>query len=360
MKGKDKKRVGLLGLTSRALMLVAAGCLVLSYLSVFVNPAKAWFMTLFGLFFVPFLLLNVFLLVWAAVRRSRAILIPLLALIPAFFLTGRFIQFTEPEETAGDGIKIVSYNVGRFALSAKRLHLENRQACADSVFRFLRAQQADIICLQEFHWRDAGEIKARLAKEFPGYNAEYFVFTDRSGCYGNVTLSRFPSRGKGKLDFDKSSNLAIWSEYDVDGTRMRVYNCHFQSYNISFSRILRALRSDYKQTVRDTEERMKASIILRPEQVNAVLNDIAGAPVPSVITGDFNDNPLSYTYRRLSHGRKDSFVEAGKGSGATYALLRPFLRIDYILYPDAYHAVAHQVPHCRYSDHYPVIASIQP
>ena len=44
---------------------MAAALLVMSYASAFVNPAKAWYMMLPGLFFFPFALLNVFLLVWA-------------------------------------------------------------------------------------------------------------------------------------------------------------------------------------------------------------------------------------------------------------------------------------------------------
>ncbi|HAY18678.1 MAG TPA: hypothetical protein DCY24_05705, partial [Rikenellaceae bacterium] len=60
---------------------------------------------------------------------------------------------------------------------------------------------------------------------------------------------------------------------------------------------------------------------------------------------------MSHTYNRLKKGRKDSFVEAGKGFGATYSFLWPFIRIDYILYPSHFSAVSHTVPHVRYSDH---------
>ena len=55
------------GITNRVLMLMAAALLVMSYASVFVNPAKAWYMMLPGLFFFPLALLNVFLLVWAII-----------------------------------------------------------------------------------------------------------------------------------------------------------------------------------------------------------------------------------------------------------------------------------------------------
>ena len=56
---------------------------------------------------------------------------------------------------------------------------------------------------------------------------------------------------------------------------------------------------------------------------------------------------------------KDTFVEAGKGFGATYTTLWPFIRIDYILYPSHFKAVSNHIPKLKYSDHYPVVAEIQ-
>ena len=102
---------------------------------------------------------------------------------------------------------------------------------------------------------------------------------------------------------------------------------------------------------------MRRSILQRPQQVDAVIKDVDECPVRSVVLGDFNDNPLSYTVYRLSRGRLDTFVQAGKGFGATFRTLWPFLRIDYILYPRDLQAVSYEVPKVKYSDHYPVIAT---
>ena len=60
------------GLTSRVLMLIVAGLLVLSYASIIVNPAKVWFISLIGIFFIPLSILNLFLLLWALKRRSKS------------------------------------------------------------------------------------------------------------------------------------------------------------------------------------------------------------------------------------------------------------------------------------------------
>lgn len=203
------------------------------------------------------------------------------------------------------------------------------------------------------------KVRSYLSSKMPGYDIKYFVNINKRGCYGNVTLSRYPALTKGKIDFERSANLALYSDYDIGGTTLRVYNCHFQSYNISLTRLASSLESDYKKAMKDTEEKMRKSIVRRPKQVDDVMRNIESCPVEAIVTGDFNDNPMSYTYYRLSRRMKDSFEEAGIGTGYTFSKMRPFLRIDYILFPERFNAVGHTVLHRDYSDHYPVEAIIK-
>ena len=351
------------GLTSRVLMLIVAGLLILSYASIVVNPAKVWFISLIGIFFIPLSALNILLLLWAVKRKSKSFVIPLLAIMPAFFFVGRYIRIdSEEDEIArmshtGNTLKVVSYNVGRFALDQGEF--SSRSDCADSVFAFILEQDPDIICLQEFHMADADNIRSLLRKRMSDYHAEYYMFPTGSGAFGNVTLSRIPVKGKGVIKFEESANLAIYTDYDLDGRKFRVYNCHFESYNISMSGLLKAMVSRDRTVFSETGNKMKASITRRPKQVDKVFSNIENCPVDAFVCGDFNDNPMSYTYYRMTRGRKDAFMEAGDGFGATYASLWPVLRIDYILFPEKFEAVSHDIPRVPYSDHYPVITEIE-
>lgn len=358
-KGKKKRGTTFFGITARTLMMIAASMLVLTYVSVFFNPAKAWVMTIIGLLFAPLAALNLFLLLWSVARRSKAIVIPLVALLPSLIVIGRYYQFKAGgAEDAGNAVTVVSYNVGRFSSAAKRLGVKSNEECADSVVHYLRSLNADIICLQEFYMKDVNKVKSFMKENFKGYEAEYYVYPDSKGCYGNVTLSRYHIQNKGTLDFDESANLAISCDCTINGTKLRIYNCHFQSYSISLSHIVNNIRGDYKEAVRYAENKLRYSIGLRPKQVDMVMDSIEDCPVESMVVGDFNDNPTSYTYHRLCRERKDTFVEAGKGAGATYAFLFPFLRLDYILYPKSCSAVSHKVDRVRWSDHYPIISKI--
>lgn len=350
------------GLTNRVLLLIAALLLVVSYLSMVINPAKLWLMSLAGLMFVPFLLLNLFLLVWAFMRRSKAFVIPLLAIIPAMFFLGRYAHFRgdeEPPLVAQDKVlKVVTWNVGRFSLSQSSSGVSGFEQCADSVFAYIREQNPDIVCLQEFKIKDSRRIKQYLKKKMPGYHSEYYVFTSSNGSAGNLTLSRLPVRNRGVVKFDGGTNLAIFSDYEYAGKVFRVYNCHFESYNISFSGIARAMMKQDKEVFAETGGKMKRSISRRPKQVDQVFNDIESCPVESFVCGDFNDNPMSYTYCRMMRDRQDTFVEAGDGFGATYSRLWPMLRIDYVLCPKSCTVVSHETPRVKLSDHYPVITEI--
>jgi endonuclease/exonuclease/phosphatase family metal-dependent hydrolase len=160
------------------------------------------------------------------------------------------------------------------------------------------------------------------------------------------------------IKFDGGTNLAIFSDYEYAGKVFRVYNCHFESYNISFSGIVRAMMKQDKDVFAETGGKMKRSISRRPKQVDQVFNDIESCPVESFVCGDFNDNPMSYTYSRMMRDRQDTFVEAGDGFGATYSRLWPMLRIDYVLCPKSCTVVTHETPKVKLSDHYPVITEI--
>ena len=358
-----KKKYRIFGITSRFLMLIVAALLALSYLSIVINPAKLWPVSLSGIFYVPLMTVNLLLLLWAFKRRSRSFVIPLLALIPSFFFIGRYVQLggesVEADPETSDVVKIVSWNVGRFALHDSKAGISGTEQCVDSIFSFIRSQNPDIICLQEFSIGSKEEVRKYLKQRFEGYNVDYYLFPEKGRSFGNLTLSRLPVEGKGRIRFEESANLAIYTDHLFGERRFRVYNCHFESYNISLTGLVKAVAMRDSTMMAQTGTKVKRSITRRPKQVDQVFDDIENCPLDAFVCGDFNDNPMSYTYYRMTRGRKDAFIEAGKGFGATYSLMWPMLRIDYILFPENGSALSHDIPKLPYSDHYPVITEIE-
>lgn len=342
--------------TSRTAMIIMAALLVLSYLFSYLNPEHYWLLTIFGLAFIPLALINVVLLCWALSRKSKSLFIPLLALLPALFYVGRYVQFSGepdcgPATEEEDRIKLVSWNVGRFSSDEDR---KGQEICAQEVYAWLQEQDPDLICLQEVWLENVDRVRAYFKSRMPGYHFKYYLAQGRHGAFGNVTLSRFPIVGGGKIKFEKSANMAIYTDIRTEKGIFRIYNCHFESYNISLPHLIKSLANDHEKALKETGDKLEASISRRPAQVNRVMDSIFSSELPSIVCGDFNDSPMSYTYNRLMKGRQDAFVEAGTGFGATYRFLWPALRIDYALFPEHYTVCGHDIPKIGYSDHYPV------
>ena len=336
------------------LALVVAVALLLSYLALFFNPTDYPVLMFFGLYFIPILLLNLLVLLIALVKYQRSLLIPILALIPTLFLADRFVKFgREEQELTGKPVKVLTYNLGRYAAGGRRV---TSNESISGIRRLLAEQDADIVCLQEFAVSDTTSLITYLP-EYP-YRARHLFKGNR--YFGNLTLSRYPIRHVESLTFPDSRNLSLVTDIDVAGQQIRVYNCHLESYSISFTALVKRLfrKSHFKDEMVQVHGKVREATRRRSAQVDAVLQNEAASPYPSLVCGDFNDTPISYTYHRLIQTKKDSFAEAGTGFGATYSVLWPMLRVDYILLPQEYTADRHETLRVPWSDHYPVTTLI--
>ena len=387
-KGKNssgRKRSPLLfGITFRAILIVAAAAMFLSYASVYINPAKFALPLFFGLYFVPILAINLLLFILAALRRSASAWISVVALLPALLYSELFVKIGHAEEAHKEGIelKIETYNVGMFSSSEDGL---SRERCRMEIGKHIAAEAPHIICLQEFF----AESYTQADTIFSAYPyRHYHLFKARNGkLFGNIILSKFPMGEKGRISFKGSTNLSIFADIEHYGRTLRVYNNHLESYNVSFTALahkfaellkdndgniipateeersaafseLEAARDELTKDIVETHEKMKGTFIRRSEQVERIIGHINQTQHNTIICGDFNDTPMSYTYHTLAKQRKDTFKEAGSGFGATFAPVWPLLRIDYMLVPDVTQCLNHTILKIPLSDHYPVSAEV--
>lgn len=333
---------------------VAAGSLVVAYLALFSNPVRHPVPMFFGLYFIPILLANLLLLLWGIFRRRAALLIPVAALLPTLLLADRFVKLgREEQRPEGRPIKVLSYNLGRYDAGGKGVTPTESVA---GIRRYLAEQDADVVCLQEFAAKDTASLSVYLP-QYP-YRAKHLFKGDR--YFGNLTLSKYPIREIASLTFPDSRNLSLVTDIEAEGRTIRVYNCHLESYSLSFTALVKRLsgKESFTDEVVQVHERLRDATRRRSTQVAALLESEAQSPWPSLVCGDFNDTPVSYTYHRLIRTKKDSFVESGKGFAATYSLLWPMLRLDYILLPQEYTAEGHRTDRIPWSDHYPIVTNI--
>ena len=338
------------------LALAFAAALLLAEAATVVNPSRAWFLSLIGFCFVPLVLICFLLFITALFRRSRMAWLLLLSLVIAVFFIGRTFRFSTPSATGQRGPSVMSYNVGLFANAASGA--SSRLDLADSVAAYIRSVGADVVCLQEFYLPNSVNEKRWLASRFPDYRADYYTLTGQNGTAGCVTLSRYPVIRKGKIPFEGSTNMALYTDIDAGGEVFRIYNCHLQSYNMSIPFIFSSVRSEEK--MEESGRKFRRFILARAKQVDSLVADMKECQVRSFAVGDFNDMPVSYTYSRLIKGRKDAFKMARRGFVGTFSALLRLMRIDYILYPDGLDATSYAIDRVKYSDHYPLLVSFKP
>lgn len=353
---KRVKRSTFFHLFYRAIVVISAISIAISYLSVFINPSVFTAPLFFGLYFIPLVFLNLLLLIISLIKRSSTAWIPFIALLPAILLAELFIRWGDIEQGAdGQELKICTYNVGLFVQGRDKM---SSLDAITGIKEMVKKENPHILCFQEYLTKEI----STLQEQFPQYPyLTYHLFTGRGGVqFGNVTLSQYPIVESGKITFKRSTNLCIWSDIEVDDRVLRVYNTHLESHSISFTALLKRVRENRKvsEEIYTLHDKVAVTFKRRSLQVDSLIKHIEATALPSIVCGDFNDTPISYTYRVLSRNRVDTFKESGKGFSSTYSLLWPLLRIDYILTPKEIWSAKLTTNRVNYSDHYPVIAHL--
>ncbi|MDO9612922.1 MAG: endonuclease/exonuclease/phosphatase family protein, partial [Bacteroidota bacterium] len=106
--------------------------------------------------------------------------------------------------------------------------------------------------------------------------------------------------------------------------------------------------------------KFKDALIKRAEQAATLRQSISESPYPVIVCGDFNDTPVSFTYRTVKGDLKDSFTQSGKGTANTYNGKLPSFRIDYILYSPNFTSFNFKVSNLNHSDHFPISCDLFP
>jgi endonuclease/exonuclease/phosphatase family metal-dependent hydrolase len=105
-------------------------------------------------------------------------------------------------------------------------------------------------------------------------------------------------------------------------------------------------------------QKMKLAFTRRGEQARIVREILDKSPRPSVICGDFNDVPNSYTYFHIRKNWQDVFLSKSVGIGRTYLDVAPTLRIDYILPDKQFNIMQFDMVDENLSDHLMLITDV--
>lgn len=336
--------------------LAAAIALMGAYIARYINPNTFVVPSLLGLAYPYLLLANLLLLLYWTARLKRTVFLHLAVFalgIPSFL--GYYGVNRRPApEPAGD-IDILSYNIRYF----DRYDWNGVGDTKAKLLAFLNHHEFDILCLQEIPARGSG---GEAAEYLDRIRPDFYRYIQRS----MAIFSRYPILVSEEIPFpEESTGTGIYCDVLFGVDTIRVFDIHLESYKLGkkerrFVReISRGESHDVSGGVKNIVSRLTAGNKNRATQAVFVKSEIAKSPYPVIVGGDFNDTPLSYTYRIVAKGLSDSFLEKGRGLGNTYIGEFPSFRIDYLLHSHEYEAISYNRDTVTLSDHYPISCSLR-
>ena len=331
-----------------------------------IDPEYTWALPMLGLV-APWLYLMTLLLAlyWVVRwRLKRAALMGLACLFGLFSVSlfwrpdahRRELQrkydknFSYPRSA----FKVLSYNVRFFYNDAG-------ESSADSVAALIERLNPDIVCLQEYY-PDLASRSERMMRLMEEYHTVQ-IAPETGQWHRQAILSRFKILRSGYIMRPK---IAVWADLLIREDTVRVVNNHLQSTGIT------AFDSEYltghaylldtarEEKLRSIVSRFHDNCVVRADEADTIRGHLDSlAPALQILCGDFNDTPLSYTYRTLARGLNDAFSEAGEGFSHTFRGFFDALRIDYIFSSDGFETLSYEVPEVPHSDHLPVLVRLK-
>lgn len=298
------------------------------------------FFSFFQLFTPVILGVNIFFLIFWLLKDWKWSLLSIFSVGVAYFVFGTFYKLGGESDLKGP-LSLMSYNVKGF----NRYGWIPIPDAGDSIVNFVKKENPDILCIQEF-----SRTRYKDFEQYP-FKAETPSNARRSV---QVIFSKYKIVGEGTLNPPGTRNNTIYADILLKKDTIRVYNVHLQSFkidpeNTDFSRA----RSGklYKRMLTTFNEQLHQAKLLRKH--------LKDCPFEVIVSGDFNNSQFSNVYRILAKGMSDSFLSEGKGLGKTYSLNGLPMRIDYIFTSERFETTAHNNFNVKYSDHYPVMASVK-
>jgi len=344
------------------LNIVFAILLILSYLSVHISPDKIPFLALFGLLFPFLLIINFIFLFFRIYKKNAHFLISLIAILLGInhILSFFAVNVKSNHQKSENSIKIMSYNVRMFDL----YNWSGDTNTGNKIVDLIKKENADIICLQEFYSSRKKKWTQKIINSLQ--IKDYIISSKNKSTYsGNAIFSKYPIVNEGFVGY-ANNQKCIYADIKKGNDTIRIYSIHLASIhldrdNYKFMKNIKINienKNENIEGVKDISGKLLQAYKKRSHEVDAIFPHIIESPYEKIVCGDFNDIPISYTYRKIKGDLKDSFIETSFGIGNTYAGSLPFFRIDYIFHSSKFNSINHKRLKKELSDHYPIVSTI--
>ena len=343
-----------------AVNILIALLLIFSCYGSLVAPIGRWpFASLSGLAFPMLYLLNfIFLILWLFSWKKGTI-VPIVTMLICIAPTLKFfpLHFSKSKEVQEPYITVVSYNTEGFGLD------DNKEwTLKNPVVNYILDLKADIIFLQEAN----PTIVKKISRDKNITDIYPYVCTPTSINY-QACISKYPILHNEAIAFEKSNNGFQYLRILVGSDTLAVYNIHLQSNKLNeeiteyqnFSK--NPNDSAYYAVSKKVVKKLLQSTSMRADQARNIA-DLARNETAkyTIVCGDFNDTPLSYSYHLFDRFMYNVYAKSGSGMGITYHEHKLYYRIDHIFCSKNITPLYTWIDRVQKdSDHYPVISKIR-
>lgn len=291
---------------------------------------------------VPFLLSAhlAFILYWIFVGFKKQVFLSVFCILLSIIFSAFPYEFNKKVISSNDELSLMTYNVHLF----NKYNWINKDNIATNIMDFIHKNDPDILVFQEY------SPSAKVSFNYP-YKA--VVLKGEKINFGQAIYSKHKIISKGSVDFENSSNNAIYVDILKNKDTIRIYNIHLESLRLGNNQEL-LIEEESEKIIK----RLTKAFVKQQGQVEKFLLHKAQFKGKTIICGDLNNTAYSWAYHQIKNQMNDTFIEAGTGFGKTFDFRKYPLRIDFILVDKSLEVNEHQNFTEIYSDHFPVMARI--
>ena len=327
-----------------------------------INPAQFPMLSNVGMTFPVFLVANLLFMFFWLTFKWKKLWIPILGFILAYPPLTVYLPLNNAQQVPEGTIKLISYNVCQYGGNFKY------EFGFETIYKYLKEQDADIVCMQEdvdswrrfvFQWYE---------KIYP-YNDTTIFCKKQSTMNGVGIHSKYPILKKERIPYKSEANGSVAYYLKIGSDTVLVINNHLETTHLSSedrTRYKEMLKGEMKRDTIKEESivllsklgQASAKRALQADAIHQYIND--HKQYPTIVCGDFNDNPISYSRRTIAKGLTDCFVETGKGIGLSYNQKGFYFRIDHIMCSKDIQPFNCEIDdEMDASDHFPIICKLK-
>ena len=334
----------------------------------YIDPSQFTLIAFIGILYFYLLLTVLLFLIISVLIKTKWFFLPLVTLILNFqqirvvFAFNFFSDFKN--EKNDDHLRILSWNVSWWTESEYSSGNYQDNSFRNLMMDLVEIQNADILCFQEFFECSNPVLYPSNISHLKKLGYEYYLFSpslfmrDSTLLFGLAVFSKKPFTN---TFFDNSipgqnSEGFQFADIEFSGKKLRIFNTHLESPQFD--------RKEYTEAGIDFDSkniynRLENGYAIRKKQVDFLSYHLRQSTFPSILCGDLNDIPNSYTYFNLKNEMQDAFIKQGSGLGRSFRFILPTLRIDYIFADNNFSVEQFTRLRYDYSDHYALVTDLK-